>query len=532
LNIAVFAVQVTIVNHHEPNRMSIASPFWLLFLIPWAALVYWLLAGQRHRVAVPFLELWGNAASPQKIKRTIQPPPVAIACALIALLLSILGAASPIVRTRGAGLQAILIVDRSSLMAAHPLPEIHFADVMMVPPWPGLLSDGSNWQSAPPSAIKTGDLVRAAMAQAMIDTPLPVAVLSDQDIPTENSRVIQIARAEPIQNVDIVHLAASSQPHAQLMVRIRNQSSLKSAELVVTTNGQSITHPIDLPAQDGEQNYFIDLPALGDTVEAKLNAADDLPADNVAWLVRQRSWPKLEVKSSLSPELRRMVEVYQQRRSASDQSRRVMISNVLGHDEVGVVLREGTAKPPSGGANVLVADHPVVGGVDWKAVVNDAQLAEPPGGDWKPLVQWGSSTLVAIREQPVRQVWVGFTSSTFPTSKDFVIFWTNVFDWLGQGGDEFVSEPVQLIGDEWKLQTPALPGFDLSPGIYMRSDGVMRALDATDIRLNPPPQSDWQTRLNAKSITKTAGLDLRPLFLLLALSLVLASAAFWKPLAA
>ncbi len=190
-------------------------------------------------------------------------------------------------------------------------------------------------------------------------------------------------------------------------------------------------------------------------------------------------------------------------------------------------------------------NRPAVGRTFWLSIIPSSlawigkrlrmmpSLGQGRRVDGRRWLNVGSSILVAIREQPVRQVWVGFESSTFATtSKDCVIFWTNVFDWLGQGGDEFVSEPVQLIGDEWKLQTPALPGVDLSPGIYKRSDGAMRALNATDIRLNPLPQSDWQTHLNAKSITKTAGFDTRPVFLLLALLLVLASAVFWKPLAA
>ncbi|HEX3358986.1 MAG TPA: hypothetical protein VHS31_18550 [Tepidisphaeraceae bacterium] len=516
--------------------MSIASPFWLLFLIPWAALVIWFLAGRRHRVGVPFLELWGGPVSAQKIRRTIQPPPIALACVLIALLLSIVGAASPIVRSHRQGSPITLIVDRGVSMSApstlHQLAQsvsaVSFSRVVMIPSWPGLLSDGANWQDAPASAIKTADLLRAAISRELAETTWPVVVLSDQNIPADNPRVVQVA-PPAVQNVDIVRLAAGSEAHPQVMVRIRNQSLLKSAQLAVATKGQSVARSIDLPLQNGEQNYFIDLPALGETIEARLDVADDLPADNVAWVVDGRRWPRLEVKAGLPPELQTMVEVYRGRRAAGDNSPNVTISNALRDDEIGVILSDQTdAKPSSGGVGVQVGDHPVAAGVDWKRVLRDAVISEPPLGGWRPVVQAGSLVLVAVREKPVRQVWVGFASASFPSSKDFVIFWSNVFDWLGEGGDEFVSGPVQSIGEEWKLQTPAMAGFDLSPGVYRRSDGVLRAMNANDIWLNPPAQTDWATRLNGKSITKAAGFDLRPLLLIFALAMVLASATLWK----
>ena len=42
---------------------------------------------------------------------------------------------------------------------------------------------------------------------------------------------------------------------------------------------------------------------------------------------------------------------------------------------------------------------------------------------------------VAVRESPVRQVWIGFTLIRILRTSDFVVFWTNVFDWIGQAQD-------------------------------------------------------------------------------------------------
>ena len=60
---------------------------------------------------------------------------------------------------------------------------------------------------------------------------------------------------------------------------------------------------------EAEQDFFFDFPSLGHTVEASVDAADDLAIDNHAYLVRQRTYPKLEPRSEISPELQRMIDV-------------------------------------------------------------------------------------------------------------------------------------------------------------------------------------------------------------------------------
>jgi hypothetical protein len=142
--------------------------------------------------------------------------------------------------------------------------------------------------------------------------------------------------------------------------------------------------------------------------------------------------------------------------------------------------------------------------------------------------------LVAVRDTPVRQVWVGFRSPEFPTLKDFVIFWTNVFDWTGQGGDEFDSTPVQMIGPEWKLQTPApAAGFDIPPGVYRRpSDGARCAMNAIDVTFNAPPSMQqaqpWRQKLASLARVHAAGRALQPALLLASMLLILAATMLWK----
>src|SRR4051794_37278934 len=137
--------------------MSFAAPLCLLFLIPWLGLLLWLLSGQRHRVNVPFLELWSGPITGPKVKRTIQPPPIALACALVAMLFAIIGAASPLIHSRQSNSSATLIVDRGVMMSAEPrrsqlyrsFPPIQPGEVTLVPPWSGIAEDRSNWKDAP-----------------------------------------------------------------------------------------------------------------------------------------------------------------------------------------------------------------------------------------------------------------------------------------------------------------------------------------------------------------------------------------------
>jgi hypothetical protein len=61
-------------------------------------------------------------------------------------------------------------------------------------------------------------------------------------------------------------------------------------------------------------------------------------------------------------------------------------------------------------------------------------------------VSVGDSVLVAAREQPVREVWVGFQSGDFPRHADFVLFWSNVFNWLGESdwGQQVTTAQVKI----------------------------------------------------------------------------------------
>src|SRR5207249_962585 len=131
-------------------------------------------------------------------------------------------------------------------------------------------------------------------------------------------------------------------------------------------------------------------------------------------------------------------------------------------------------------------------------------------------------------ERPARQVWVGFDSQSWPRSKDFVVFWTNVLDWLGEGGSGYSWQTPAQLGPEW-ARDPTMPAIALepAPGVYRRSDGAVRALNVSDVRLNPAPRIDWRAKLHSLQ-SHQAGTDLRPSTLLAAILLAGGAMLAWK----
>ena len=120
------------------------------------------------------------------------------------------------------------------------------------------------------------------------------------------------------------------------MITVRNDSPLTSGDLSVETVHQHI----DLPAAGEERNYFIDLPAAPPDAEATLAVPDDFDGDNTASLVGQRPNPAIEMRGSLAPEVRRVIEAYQSARPASDRTAAIAIvasQDQLKDDQPGII---------------------------------------------------------------------------------------------------------------------------------------------------------------------------------------------------
>jgi hypothetical protein len=334
--------------------------------------------------------------------------------------------------------------------------------------------------------LDTSALVRPAALEALGRDAGPVVLLSDHPADLRDAHFTQVFPPNPWRDVGIAGLVAREIPSPQVMVTIQNASPRTTADLHVSSAGQDVARRIELPAAGTTSKVFIDLPRLGDVIEAHLAATDDLEADHTAWLARAALPPRVELRAPVPETLRRMVEVYTQARPPREGSPVVAVvrrtADLLGGD-VGVIVESPLSQNKISGG-VRVTDDPLTAVVDWSEAVKDASVSPWPAGDWKPLVSAGDRVLVAAREGPGRQVWVGFDSPQWPRSADFVVFWTNVFDWLGGAGQGFTADPVTIQGDEWKRQDPAPPGVQANawPGVFRGPDGRLKAMNVGGMR--------------------------------------------------
>ena len=519
--------------------MHFATPIWLLALVPWAALVVWMLWGRREQVAVPFLTLWEGGEATPTISRAVRPPPIAVALVLLSILLAILAAATP-TASLPHSLPVTVLVDRGITMSAREgdaycyqrlaatlEPHLHGpVKVFAVPARdvPGL----ADIASLHPTAMNTADDVAQAAMRLLATTTGPVVVLTDRPPPGVSDARLVVVAPEPLkENAGIAYVAARAKPAAQVMVRVNGDASRK-IPVVVSSGGQRVEREVQGTA-------FIDLPQVGQVVEVSLAQSDALSADDRAWLVREVGWPRIEAGVKLPDELSRMVEAYRKLRPSRAGAGVVLLVEDA-NDAAGeaVILAPAAESGASGGAPD-VADHPVTRGAAWAEVWRDARVSseQPPSG-FVPVVARGQRVAVAVREQPSRQVWVALESEAFPRRPDYVVFWTNVFDWLGRGGDEFASHPIGLLGNEWAPQTDGPEGTEpgLWPGLYRRGDGTLRSVNAGPVELPPttPPPDDWRERLADLSRAGAAGAGghrFSAYLLLAALVCALVAALFW-----
>ncbi len=541
--------------------MTFASPIWLLGLVPWAGIVLWLLWGRRRREDVPFLELWKGPVQSPAPKRALQAPPLWVSAALAAMLLGILGSAHPFLRLgASAGPSISIIVDRGASMSARGSKELRFrelaeaagksiaeqfgqgaVDLVIVPGQDVRHSDRAGWaklvKDLAPTAVNTDAALQAAIGERLGATDGPIMVLTDRDIKIDSSRVAMIHPQAGISNVGIVALAARQRPAGQVMVRVRNDSAESRAPLGLLVDGrEEWRDDVQLPSRGGEKDYFIDLKSVGKIIEAVLDVHDDLPADDHAYLVSHRAWPVVEAKSALPAEVSRMIESYRRLYPPGPESRHIAVvssADALAMDEAGVIVLAGASAPSTQPAGqVQRSEHPLTAAVS--SFPSAPPAAEPPvAGGWTTIISIEGKTLVAIRESPVRQVWIGFNDEKWATSPSFVVFWTNVFNWVGQGVEAFDSQPAAQLAGQWSLVrgdgNRAEPG--LWPGVWRDGQGTLRAVNAGRIEAPSAPGGDWHESLRdlaARHFPNRSGTAISSVLIILALAAMLLAAATWR----
>jgi hypothetical protein len=249
-------------------------------------------------------------------------------------------------------------------------------------------------------------------------------------------------------DVRIESISVRSGPTSQAMIRIVNQSDLTAGKLNVRVGSSVVSEIVDLPGRDQARNYFVDLPAWASAIDAEISAGG---IEHHLQAIGGAGWPIVEGRGLLPPELMRMIEVYSRHRASSQGSKHIAVvagsENVVSDEPAAILMdsRSGMRPPPVGPA--IVHDSPLTRSVDWDRALAGAKVESPPSADWQPLVSCASVAVVAAREKPFSQVWVGFSSDEFGHQADFVIFWSNVFSWLGDGGEDYqaVSSPGPAI---------------------------------------------------------------------------------------
>ena len=548
--------------------MTFAAPLWLLGLLPWAAVVAYLLWGRRPRVDVPFLALWpARDEGAIRVRRRATPPPIALALAILAMLLAILAAGRPAVRAPGPREPLTVVIDRGwTMSAAGVLPGRHTifnqlggvlgpmqpVEVWMVPAGGGepLRTEASELggdavrDGARPTASDTRDALRARIRDRLGNTGGRVVVVSDLTADAsavagnDAERLVRVSTGKPGPNARIVLLAVRELPKPQAMVRVRATAGLGPTKLRVTTGTVTAERNVALKAGE-DVDVFVDLPALDAAVKAELLVGDAQPADNVAWVVREASWPRVEPRMPLPAHLERMLDVYARQRPPGDASRRVILAPSVDEVPAGepAVVLPRTDDRAAGAATRAksepeVAEHPVTRNLSW-AEVGDPPLAPsgPPVG-WTPVVRRGGKVWVAVREKPIRAVWVGFDAGDWARTSDYVVFWANVLNWAGAGGERFSAHPAGSLEGDWTpvelAPSVAPPEAKLWPGLYRRSDGVLRALRAPDLSEVAPAPTDWRERLGREGDGSGARVEMAPWMLLSSLLCLLGAAMLWK----
>jgi hypothetical protein len=329
-------------------------------------------------------------------------------------------------------------------------------------------------------------------------------------------------------------LSARETPVPQLMVRVRGSAASTPVKLRAGSGDERVER--QLLISDREHDEFLDFKQLGQVIRVDLlSNDDDQPADNSAWLVREASWPRVEARMSLPAYLQRMVEVYARQRPAMESSERVVIVSSIADlppSEPGVVVAPATAPNDSSSpAATELADHPIASPMTRPPAAQFLAADQPPA-DWKPVLKVGGKAWVAVREQPMRAVWIGFEMSEWARSTDFVVFWANVLNWAGTGEERFASYPVGSLEGNWtavELAGSIAPPESLFwPGLYRRGDGTLRALHAPDVPFPLPAQHNWRAQLARLGSDSSGRRSLAPAMSVLALSCLALSAWGWK----
>ncbi|HEV7302382.1 MAG TPA: hypothetical protein VGN72_23790 [Tepidisphaeraceae bacterium] len=514
--------------------MILLSPLWLLALLPWTALAVWSLVQRGRTVAVPFVQLWQTSATPTP-RRGWRAPPSALLLMLGSILLAILAAAGP--ATRGAA-PVTVIIDRGATMsvelryrlagaaALRELADREFAArIVPVPATATVWNESLN--DLPPTAVDTRVALHAAIAQA-IGAGESVVVVSDRDLPASpGGRIFRAAVAPSTGGVSITHLAATTTPANQVMVRLRNESEATIADLTLATGGTTRTTRVDLPSASERRDYFIDVDSLGTNIAVSVG----IGPGQQAYLSRQSAAPIVEAVGLLPPAIARVIAAYTVARPPEvTVSQRVLVTTDAPPTGPAIFVGQGPAVRAA--APFVVVDHPLTRLIDWPAMAVSATLSGDPPAGYRVLVSDAGGRPVLAIDEAASRAWISLQLPASEQSIDWIILWTRLFEHVGAaggaGGETFTAASPHVLGSGWRPlnEDPFAtvePG--LWPGLFQHADGRLIAINPPDVQPRAAAASPgWPAQLSIVQ-ARLGGTSLAPVLLLLALICLIAAGA-------
>lgn len=487
--------------------MLLLSPVWLIGLLPWVAAAAYLLRGYRPVRRVPFLAIWPKEASASPRSRR-QLPRLSVVLLLLAALLAVVALARPAIRAPRHPAPPALLVDRGmSALPAERYRRLVIAVCAALEPCdpsvpmtvrflPGtdvsctVATLRETLLSRPPEPVDVSAELPLALAQLRA-AEVPVLLVSGTQLPRgiPEGWLLVLRDSEPLRNAGIESGSFVLSPSPQLMLRLYNNSSAWASEVEIkgwegsridVTPTLSLTRTVELPHEGEVAPRFVELspdlrqgraPAI---LSVRLTSRDDVAADDELWLVRQRA-PIQPAQRGLPPELSKLLRAYlvvrQGGETAGTGARKVNVTTGdLRPEESGISVPAAMA----GGETISLrsAVQTPLESLGGLPLPPDAQVVGGglPGGGWQTLVSAGGQTVVACRNSPQRQVWVGFWSKEWAQTGDFAVFYSMLLDWIAGGEVTYGSGVLRDIHRSLKpLSAESAPS--LWAGVFESSDG-------------------------------------------------------------
>ena len=230
-----------------------------------------------------------------------------------------------------------------------------------------------------------------------------------------------------------------------------------------------------------------------------------------------------------------MIDVFSRSRPPTEGARVVPVVGNLAElpaEGPAIVVAAATGDRVSGG--VTPASDPLTANVHWADFPAQVQVAAEAPRGWTSVVSMGDRVLIARQDTPSRRVWIGYDSSAWAGSTDFVILWANVFAWVGHGQERYENHPLSEFVDGWKPsewpESRPTPEPGKWPGLYQSSDGALRAFAADTPAIGAPAKTtpDWRGRLARADQPADSAYDLSAVLLVVALACLAGAAGTWK----